>query len=251
MGSASLRSRSPECVMARGQGGIRSPIDFLTEIFVGPASRRSPSFGNSRIAAAFSSLRSAHWCRALVSCHSFTSVVRTCFRTYRKRAMGREGFSIRVAPHIPIRHMCRRATCVSLLPVRIQTGRYTYQRFTDAATMVTFVNGGQGGIRTPEGECQQIYSLPRLTASVPTHGAVARSRQAEPGPAVPETATTHNAALLPPLQPLRGVEPRTYSLPLTWFRLFGSIKPNITHKNVVRRVTACWSGRPVPSTTAS
>ncbi len=191
--------------MARGQGGIRSPIDFLTEIFVGPASRRSPSFGNSRIAAAFSSLRSAHWCRALVSCHSFTSVVRTCFRTYRKRAMGREGFSIRVAPHIPIRHMCRRATCVSLLPVRIQTGRYTYQRFTDAATMVTFVNGGQGGIRTPEGECQQIYSLPRLTASVPTHGAVARSRQAEPGPAVPETATTHNAALLPPLQPLRGV----------------------------------------------
>ncbi len=28
---------------------------------------------------------------------------------------------------------------------------------------------GPGGIRTPEGVSQQIYSLPRLTASVPTH----------------------------------------------------------------------------------
>ena len=28
---------------------------------------------------------------------------------------------------------------------------------------------GQGGIRTPEGRSQQIYSLPRLTTSVPTH----------------------------------------------------------------------------------
>ena len=28
--------------------------------------------------------------------------------------------------------------------------------------------GGQGGIRTPEGRSQQIYSLPRLTTSVPT-----------------------------------------------------------------------------------
>ena len=28
-------------------------------------------------------------------------------------------------------------------------------------------DGGQGGIRTPEGISQQIYSLPRLTASVP------------------------------------------------------------------------------------
>ena len=27
---------------------------------------------------------------------------------------------------------------------------------------------GQGGIRTPEGVSQQIYSLPRLTTSVPT-----------------------------------------------------------------------------------
>ena len=30
------------------------------------------------------------------------------------------------------------------------------------------VHGGPGGIRTPEGVSQQIYSLPRLTASVPT-----------------------------------------------------------------------------------
>lgn len=30
-------------------------------------------------------------------------------------------------------------------------------------------NGGPGGIRTPEGICQQVYSLPRLTASVQTH----------------------------------------------------------------------------------
>ena len=28
--------------------------------------------------------------------------------------------------------------------------------------------GGQGGTRTPEGVSQQIYSLPRLTTSVPT-----------------------------------------------------------------------------------
>ena len=28
--------------------------------------------------------------------------------------------------------------------------------------------GGPGWTRTSEGECQQIYSLPRLTASVPT-----------------------------------------------------------------------------------
>ena len=30
--------------------------------------------------------------------------------------------------------------------------------------------GGEGRIRTTEGVCQQIYSLPRLTASVPPHG---------------------------------------------------------------------------------
>lgn len=30
------------------------------------------------------------------------------------------------------------------------------------------VYGGPGRIRTYEGESQQIYSLPRLTASVPT-----------------------------------------------------------------------------------
>ncbi len=31
-----------------------------------------------------------------------------------------------------------------------------------------FLFGGQARIRTLEGVCQQIYSLPRLTASVPT-----------------------------------------------------------------------------------
>lgn len=31
----------------------------------------------------------------------------------------------------------------------------------------SFSYGAEGGIRTPEGECQQIYSLPCLTASLP------------------------------------------------------------------------------------
>ena len=35
---------------------------------------------------------------------------------------------------------------------------------TDASS-----NSGQGGIRTPEGDSQQIYSLPQLATLVPTH----------------------------------------------------------------------------------
>lgn len=34
-----------------------------------------------------------------------------------------------------------------------------------------FFAGGQGGIRTPEGVSQQVYSLPRLTTSVPARAA--------------------------------------------------------------------------------
>ena len=34
------------------------------------------------------------------------------------------------------------------------------------------MNGGPGWTRTSEGISQQIYSLPRLTASVPTHSDV-------------------------------------------------------------------------------
>ncbi len=52
-----------------GEGGIRSPINFLTEILCDPASRRSPpaSGGNSRNAAAFSpSPRHKLLCRSLL-----------------------------------------------------------------------------------------------------------------------------------------------------------------------------------------
>ena len=40
---------------------------------------------------------------------------------------------------------------------------------TKRSTTELIARIGQGGNRTPEGECQLIYSQPRLTASVPAH----------------------------------------------------------------------------------
>ena len=58
-----------------------------------------------------------------------------------------------------------------------------------------FLFGGQARIRTLEGVCQQIYSLPRLTASVPTHK--------------PRDSVRNFTGV----EPLSGIEPETFSLP--------------------------------------
>ena len=50
----------------------------------------------------------------------------------------------------------------------IQLGRLTFYRWTNSALC------GQGGIRTPEAVRQQIYSLPVLTAYLPTQFAMVR-----------------------------------------------------------------------------
>ena len=58
----------------------------------------------------------------------------------------------------PLARLCRLRPQQLLRPWPLKTGRDVF----------TERNGGQERIRTFEGVSQQIYSLPRLTASVPT-----------------------------------------------------------------------------------
>ena len=60
---------------------------------------------------------------------------------------------------------------------------------TKRSTTELIARIGQGGNRTPEGECQLIYSQPRLTASVPAQNILLFEK------------------------PKSGFEPLTYSLP--------------------------------------
>ena len=75
--------------------------------------------------------------------------------------------------------------------------------------------GGEGWIRTSEGASQQIYSLPRLTASVPLHITFLVSqiwsgrRDLNPRPSAWK-ADALAAELRPHDQPVIGLEPTTY-----------------------------------------
>ncbi len=59
--------------------------------------------------------------------------------------------------------------------IRTWLYKYTTIKLNGFLGAIEFYCGGWGRVRTFEGECQQIYSLPRLTTSVPTHGAVDRT----------------------------------------------------------------------------
>ena len=109
----------------------------------------------------------------------------------------------------------------------IQLGRLTFYRWTNSALC------GQGGIRTPEGVSQQIYSLPVLTTYLPTQFAMVRGFE-------PLLRHWMTAILTPIWYHRKVVIPQSLACCVALFRLQGSNLSKASYLQCFNALGTLW-----------